>query len=184
GQNQILKAAQSWAQQTNLNFTVIADAGADFGSGLYQQGDPNMADIRIGGYAFGTTTLAQGFMPPPVNNYSIAGDIQFNTGQTWNIGTTYDLYTVATHELGHALGAYRSAVITADMYYVYFGLKTGLNLDDINGIRATYSAGAGRTPDVNDAAASNNTFATATDISSSISSDTLTGVLNALDITT
>src|SRR5262245_3422336 len=65
-QNQILKAAQVWAQQTNINFALVNDSGADIGSGANQQGDPNFGDIRIGGYNFGTTTLAQGYMPPPV----------------------------------------------------------------------------------------------------------------------
>src|SRR5436190_2373591 len=77
-QRQILSAAQAWAQQTNLNFDVVADNGADIGSGNYQQGDPNFGDIRIGGYSFGSSALAQAFMPPPVNNYSLAGDVQFN----------------------------------------------------------------------------------------------------------
>src|SRR5690348_7114075 len=38
-ENQILKAAQSWAQQTNINFTVVSDDGSSIGSGSYQQGD-------------------------------------------------------------------------------------------------------------------------------------------------
>src|SRR5258708_5816576 len=78
-QNVILKAAQVWAQQTNINFAVIADSGAASGSGSYMQGDPTMGDIRIGGYNFGSSTLADAYMPPPVDNYSIAGDITFNT---------------------------------------------------------------------------------------------------------
>ncbi len=88
-QNQFLKAAQQWAQQTNLNFAVIPDSGAASGSGSYQQGDSTFGDIRVGGYSFGNSTLAQAYLPPSVNNYSIAGDIQFNTGQTFNIGSTY-----------------------------------------------------------------------------------------------
>src|SRR6478609_5178584 len=39
-QDPILKAVQLWAQQSNLNFTVVPDNGADSGSGDYQQGDP------------------------------------------------------------------------------------------------------------------------------------------------
>ena len=92
-QTTIQKAAQTWAAQTNINFAVVADNGAANGSGSNQQGDPNFGDIRIGGYNFNSTTLAQAYMPPPVNNYSIAGDIVFNTGQAF--GSTYDLYTVA-----------------------------------------------------------------------------------------
>src|SRR5919201_1573324 len=82
-QNQVLKAAQQWAAQTNLNFAVVTDNGSDAGSGSYQQGDPAKGDIRIGGYDFGTDTLASAFYPPPINNYSLAGDVTFNTAQTF-----------------------------------------------------------------------------------------------------
>src|SRR5947209_4947857 len=53
-ENVMLKAAQQWARNSNLNFAVVPDNGAAIGSGLYEQGDPAMGDIRIGGYAFGT----------------------------------------------------------------------------------------------------------------------------------
>src|SRR5271157_2545111 len=48
-QNIILKAAQTWAQQTNINFVVVPDDGAPSGAGVDQEGDPNHGDIRIGG---------------------------------------------------------------------------------------------------------------------------------------
>src|SRR4051812_12024903 len=51
-QNVLFKAAQTWAAQTNLNFSVVADSGADSGAGAYQQGDPNFGDVRIGGFDF------------------------------------------------------------------------------------------------------------------------------------
>src|SRR5262249_18995978 len=63
-QNQVLKAAQTWAQYTNLNFAVVSDNGSSSGSGSYQQGDPGAGDVRIGGYNFGTLTLARAYMPP------------------------------------------------------------------------------------------------------------------------
>src|SRR5581483_8788335 len=57
-QNVILKAAQQWAKQTNINVAAVGDNGAPLGSGNYQQGDPGMGDIRIAGYNFGNGTLA------------------------------------------------------------------------------------------------------------------------------
>src|SRR5262245_57906549 len=176
-ENQILRAAQVWAQQTNLNFAFVSDNGGDLGSGSYQQGDPNMGDIRIGGYNFGTTTLAAAYLPPPVNNYSIAGDIQFNTGVAFNIGTTYDLFTVASHEIGHALGLLHSTTAAAVMFSSYNTRKTALNTDDINGIRAIYGG-------VPTDSISNSTFATADNLNSQITTPDLTALVSGLDLTT
>src|SRR5262249_48637467 len=139
-ENQILKAAQVWAQQANLNFTVVADSGVPIGSGNYEQGDLTTGDIRIGGYNFGTSTLAPAHMPPSANTYSIAGDIAFNTGQAFNVNATYDLFTVATHEFGHALGLGHSSVSTAAMYSTYTTQKNSLTSDDVAGIQAIYGA--------------------------------------------
>ena len=50
------------------------------------------------------------YQPPPANNFSVAGDMTFNTGQSFNVGSTYDLFTVAMHEFGHALGLNESSV--------------------------------------------------------------------------
>jgi hypothetical protein len=182
-QNQILRAAQVWAQQTNINLVVVPDNGADLGSGDYQQGDPGFGDIRIGGYAFGDSTLARAYMPPPVNNFSIAGDIAFNTNQNFSVGSTYDLFTVAAHEFGHALGLYHTSTTTlAEMFPSYTGVKPNLNADDIAGIDSIY--GGARHSDGYDAASSNGTFSTATSLNSTISPTTLTALVQNLDITT
>lgn len=178
-QNQILKAAQYWAQQTNINFAVVSDNGDYAGGGLFQQGDPGFGDIRIGGFNFGSSALAQAYLPPPINNYSIAGDIQFNTGITFNVGSTYDLFTVAMHEFGHALGMYHSSVSTATLYPTYNGVDTALNADDISGIRSVYSAGAVRTADAQEA---NNSTSAAKVVA--IDGTTKSTVVNDLDLTT
>jgi len=185
-----LKAAQAWAQQTNLNFTLIGDDGTGLGAGDYQQGDPNEGDIRIGGYDFfaamgDPNTLAYANMPPPINNYSIAGDITFNTYQIWNInGFDYDVQTVAMHEIGHALGLGHSTLGSSVMFPYYNGLKTGISSDDIAGIRSIYSLGLARSPDAYDAVASNGTTATATNINSLIVPTSLTAQTARLDVTT
>jgi hypothetical protein len=182
-QNQILRAAQTWAQQTDINFAVVPDNGAAEGSGNYQQGDPGMGDIRIGGYNFGNSTLGEAFMPPPANNYSAAGDIAFNTGQGFNVGSTYDLYTVALHEIGHSLGLYESGVYSADMYGAYTGTKSALTSDDVTGIQKIYSNGGPRAVDAYDTGSAPNTsFAAAANLTSQINTNTLTAVVTGLSL--
>src|SRR5207248_11612776 len=132
-----------WAQYTNLNFAVIPDDGVPLGAGDDQQGDPGQGDIRIGGFDFGSDDLGGAWFPPPANNYSAAGDLFLNTAQPFNIASTYDLFTVAVHELGHALGLLHSTDYYAAMYPTYVGAKSSnLEPDDIAGIRSLYSADA------------------------------------------
>jgi predicted Zn-dependent protease len=143
-QDAIIAAAQTWAQQANVNFAVIADNGTPSGQGNYQQGDPGMGDIRVGAYNLGSSYLGGTYLPPPANNYSLAGDMNFNDTMNWNIGTTYDLQTVALHEMGHALGLGHSTTSSAVMWPSYGGVKRKLTSDDVNGIQAVYGA---RKPD-------------------------------------
>src|SRR5262249_4428487 len=147
---------------------------------------PHMGDIRVGGFNFSNSSLlALGYMPPKVNNYSIAGDVGINTGQVFNInGLDYDLYSVILHEFGHALGVNHSSSGNAVMYSAYEGVETGLNSDDIAAIRSIYSGGNGRSPDAFDASSPNNSFATATNINGMINHSTLIAQLRSLDITT
>ena len=178
-QNQFLKAAQYWAQQTNINFAVVTDNGAVSGSGANQQGDPNFGDIRIGGFNFGNSNLAQAYLPPPINNYSIAGDIQINTGAVFNVGTQYDLFTVAVHEFGHALGLNHATATAACMFTTYNGVDAALNADDISGVKAIYSAGAARAADTYEA---NETTSAAKLLT--LDSTSKAVVINGLNLTT
>src|SRR5262249_10720371 len=91
------------------------------------------------------------------------------TGQTFNNGSTYDLFTVAAHEIGHALGLYHTGTLSAEMYSAYNGAKSALNADDIAGIRSVYSGGNPRSHDGSDVSQGNNTtFATAYDLTAQL----------------
>jgi hypothetical protein len=181
-QGQVLLAVQTWAQYTNLNFAVVPDEGLPLGTGIDQQGDPEEGDIRIGGFSFASGDLAGAWFPPPVNNFSAAGDVFFNTAQPFNIGSTYDLFTVATHELGHALGLLHSDDYYAAMFGNYVGVKSyGLAWDDVAGIRSLYSAGAPRSPD--GFGFNTSTFQTAADLTGAFDPVTQTLVGASLDLT-
>ena len=132
------KAAATWEAVAGINLVRVSDDGAAIGSSQYQQGNPAEGDIRIGGYVQSPGTLAQTFLPPPINGGSEAGDIFFNTGTSWHINSDYDLLSVALHEFGHALGMGHSQITQAVMYAMYTGVKQQLNSDDVAGIDSIY----------------------------------------------
>ncbi|HZW29797.1 MAG TPA: matrixin family metalloprotease [Isosphaeraceae bacterium] len=140
-QAQITKALAAWEEMADVNFTQVSDDGAPLGVGGDVQGDPRFGDIRIGGFPMASNILAFTYLPPPANGGTSAGDVFFNTSQSWEVnGTTYDLMTVALHEIGHALGLGESTVTTSVMYGSYQGVKEMLTTDDIAGIRSIYGA--------------------------------------------
>lgn len=186
-QNAILKGTQVWARQTNVNFAVVADDGSGFDqTGQYQQGAANYGDIRIAGAHYtqrvGASFLAQAYLPPQLNNWSLAGNIEFNTDSAFNIGSTFDLFTVAAHEVGHAMGMDHSGDPNAIMNAVYPGAKTDLAADDVNGIRHIYSNDAARSADPYEGALGNNSFGTSTLVT--INGTTKTALVTGADITT
>jgi len=153
-QAQIRRAVAVWQAVSNINVVEVADDGTPIGAHGMQQGDSRFGDIRIGGMTQAAGQLGMSWATPPFNGGTLAGDVFVNTSKDWSGGTnSYDIQTLAIHEIGHALGMSHSAVTNASMYYTYMGTDTTLLSDDIAGIRAIYNT---RQPDAYDAASPGN----------------------------
>ena len=148
----LLQAFQTWADVANINFGLVADGGEAFGVARAIQDDPRFGDIRIGAIPIASDVVAVTSPFDYFNTYS--GDVVLNSSQP--IGSTYNLYTVALHEAGHALGLPDNNDPNSVMYEYYTGANTSLDANDIAAIQSLY----GPRP----ANSTNNSFATALSI--------------------
>lgn len=133
---QVNAAFAAWASVANLTFTQVADGGEAFDA------PGTSGDIRLGGHAFDGPggTLAHGYYPP-VNGNTAAGDIHFDSAETWKLGwggSGFNIYQVLTHELGHALGLDHSPVPNSLMNPFYTEAFQGPQADDIAGMQYIY----------------------------------------------
>jgi hypothetical protein len=154
-QREFALALQTWADVSPLNFHFVSDDGSPQVTAGLVQGDSRFGDIRLGGYNMGSGILGLGWNPI---NSTTGGDVELNTAFADPIGSMPDLYSVLLHEVGHAIGLSHTTVDPAVMGGGLWGVYTGLYPDDVAGVQAIYGA---RRPDAFDAAASNDTLATA-----------------------
>lgn len=134
--NEIARALAVWEQYANINITpgsqTAQNRSIDILFARYAHGDAYPFDGPNG-------VLAHTFYPVPSNPEPIAGDMHLNADEPWSVGGSVDLFSVALHEIGHALGLAHSDDPTAVMY-PYYRMQTGLAPDDIAGIQALYGA--------------------------------------------
>jgi len=141
-ESEIERAFREWQKYANITLTAGAQADAvrtiaiQFARGAH--GDAYPFDGPGG-------VLAHTFYPAPPNTEPIASDMHFDADENWNIGTNTDVFSVALHEAGHALGLGHSDQPGAVMY-PYYRLSTGLTSDDISGIQAIYGAASSAQP--------------------------------------
>ncbi|XP_051881816.1 collagenase 3 [Pristis pectinata] len=131
----IEKALKVWSDVTPLKFSRINEGEADImiTFDVKEHGDnyPFDGPERILAHAF-----------PP--GKGLGGDTHFDEDENWTMRSNgYNLFVVAAHEFGHALGLSHSQDRGALMYpvYTYSSMKNfRLSLDDVNGIQALYGA--------------------------------------------
>ncbi len=135
-QHELLRALAEWGKYIDVGFTPAPLPNSArtitmlFAGGAH--GDPYPFDGP-------GRTVAHTFYPAPPNPESIAGDMHFDAEEAWNIGEDLDVYTVALHEAGHALGLGHSDD-PGSVMYPYYRRFAGLSDEDIAAARALYAA--------------------------------------------
>ena len=152
-QSEILQAFQTWAVQANINISLVPDSGLAFGTPGPSQHDPRFGDIRIGGQSMSPDVMAITVPGDPNVSGSWTGDVLFNTQEEFGQHGGPDLFSVALHEAGHALGLDDSSDPTSVMYTNYQDTQS-LSPGDIAAIQALYGV---RAPDLHEGSGGNNT---------------------------
>ncbi|ESP01496.1 hypothetical protein LOTGIDRAFT_82132, partial [Lottia gigantea] len=133
--NIIYGAFQVWSDVTKLTFKEKMHGDADimiqFASKYHQDGYPFDGKGMI---------LAHAFFP----GTGRGGDTHFDDDERWTYNSSegVNLFMVAAHEFGHALGLAHSSEPGALMYPWYQGFQTKFALprDDVAGIQTLYGA--------------------------------------------
>lgn len=133
---EIARAFAEWAKHAKLNFTQTSDPTAARTIGVLfgtrSHGDAYPFDGRGG-------ILAHTFYPYPVNPEPLAGDMHLDADENWNVGADVDLFSVALHEAGHALGLGHSDK-PGSVMYPYYRQSFALTAEDTMALLTMYAA--------------------------------------------
>ncbi|MCU1336903.1 MAG: peptidase and matrixin and adamalysin [Bryobacterales bacterium] len=141
-EGEILRAMAEWAKVIQLTWQPGASSVGNrtvnvlFATGAH--GDDFPFDGPGG-------VIAHTFYPFPPNPEPLAGDVHFDDSESWHVGANVDLFSVALHELGHALGLGHSDNPN-DVMYPYLKIVSGLADGDKAAILTLYAARTGTIP--------------------------------------
>jgi hypothetical protein len=161
-QREILRAFQTWAAKANIDIGLVADGGQAIGSLGAVQTDSRFGDIRIAAAPLSSGVVAS-TSPFSWTGTTLSGDMVLNALQQFVGGDcagAYDLFSVALHEAGHALGLDHSDSSGSAIGESY-AFRTGLSSEDIAALQALYGA---RVHDAFDQSTNNNVLARADSI--------------------
>ncbi|MEO8165724.1 MAG: matrixin family metalloprotease [Betaproteobacteria bacterium] len=142
----IESAFAAWSAVADITFVEVADPVVD-----WLAAGASASDIRITGAKFdgAGSTLAHGYYPP-ANGGPAAGDIHFDYDETWVLGfpgSGFDIFQVAAHEIGHAIGLDHTGVSASLMNPFYTEAFSGPQADDIAGAVHIYGAPVSEVPE-------------------------------------
>jgi hypothetical protein len=134
----IQTALDAWSQVADIRFVQTHQAG--------QSDSLDFTSTSLDGAG---RTLAQAYFPDDVNSARVAGDIQFDRAEQWEIGNSlgsraFDLVLVAAHEIGHALGLDHTSATDSVMQDSVSPNQqfVGLGVSDVAAIQSLYASAA------------------------------------------
>jgi hypothetical protein len=141
----IKTALGAWEKVADLTFTQTT---------LARQSDS--LDITFTSIDGSGGVLAQAYLPDDVNRGRLAGDIEFDLADPWEIGNSrgssaFDFVYVAVHEIGHALGLDHLNVVGSVMRPNVSSSQTftTLSTTDMNAVLGLYAVAPGDSSSTN-----------------------------------